>query len=94
MKKLTSDDYRNLATIIASRAHAITKERSMVPPLKIHATGADDDTIVDSLYDDEGVHPIGVRDQPLTARYPVTVTITDQTGDQVEITIDEDLTVQ
>src|SRR5882724_10168509 len=53
-KKLTSDDYRNLAAIIATKVEAVLKARSMAPPLVIHATGADDDLIVDSSCDENG----------------------------------------
>jgi len=67
----------------------------MEPPLTIHATGADDDTFLNSLCDENGLlRPIGDQSGELAARYPVTITISSQSGDQLEIIVTEDLTVQ
>jgi hypothetical protein len=93
---LRSDDYADSAHLLAAKLWDMCQAKSMVPPLDIHITGADDDLVMHaSMTEDGQLRDVsGCPEQPLTARFPLTATITDANGNTLEITIEPDMVVQ
>jgi hypothetical protein len=87
---LTSDDYINVASVLAIKLFAILRNQIMTPPLKIHATGADDNTILDLTVGEDSSLETLASGELLNAKIPVTATITDRWGNCREITITQD----
>ncbi len=93
---LRSDDYAEIANVLAAKLWAVIQAKSMVPPVEVHIAGADDDLVMHALMTKDGEFRVlsGCPEQPLTARFPLTATITDANGNALEITIEQDMVVQ
>ncbi len=88
---LTPDDYQNSATLLANKLLEIVRsarERGLSPPFKLHVTGADDDDVVDVDIDQNAEMQLIVPSRELTARFPLTATLTDADGRLLEMTVE------
>jgi hypothetical protein len=89
--KLTSNDYQNTATLLTNKVFEIVRygrECGWVPPFRLHVTGVDDDEVVDLLIDQTaGMQLIGPSHE-LTARFPLTATLTDSIGRVLEMKLE------
>jgi hypothetical protein len=86
---LTPDDYQNSATLLATKVLEIVRSaRGWSPPFKLHVTGVDDDDVVDVVIDQNAEMQLIVASRELTARFPLTATLTDADGRVLEMTVE------
>ena len=89
-ERITSDEYAELATVLGRKIVELlsfSKQRNMSPPLELQVTDADDMLILDCSF---GADAKGVSlgpDIALTARFPLKVTLTDASGETLEMDV-------
>ena len=92
---ITSDEYAELAAVLARKIVELlssAKRRSMAPPLELHVSNADDEVVVHCLYHHGTKGEIQLQSmmpdmKKLSARFPLTATVTDANGESLEMTI-------
>ena len=99
MRSLTSDDYIEVARVLAQRIVGLMDAApiaGLIPPFELHITGADDDIVVHaSVARDGRLHDLaGYSQQLLSARFPLTATLSDSKGHVLEIHIPENEMIQ
>jgi len=91
-----SEDYAATVEILRMRLCAFIGRKSMAPPLEIHVNGADDDEVIHASLREDGrlVDLMSYPEQTVSARFPLTATVTDAKGNALEITVTPDTLVQ
>ena len=92
--KLESDDYEALVNWLGPQLGALlakAKEGMCSPPLEVLVTGADDDTVAHFELNpaDKSYKNYLGKDHVLTAKFPVTITVTDKNGKTWDGTFDK-----
>ena len=92
--ELESDDYEALVYWLGSQLNTLlakAKEGMCSPPLEVLITGADDDTIAHfELNPASKTYKSYLgKDHMLTAKFPVTITVTDKSGKTWDGTFDK-----
>ena len=92
---LASDDYQQIAHMTAIKIVGLIRE-GWLSPLTIHMTGADDEHILSGSCDENGKIQGHDPDAQLlnpNAKFPVTVSISDQNGRTLLLEISEHFSV-
>jgi len=94
MRKLGSEDFRRLADALGNEIAALllrAKEGMCAPPLEVFITGGDDELV--GHFEVKADGHLGKElggSQLLSARFPITATVTDKNGKEWEATISEE----
>ena len=91
---IASADYEQIVRITANKIVDLIRE-GWAAPFDIHVTGADDEFIVDEICDKDGKFSKHNSAELLNpkAMFPVTVSISDQSGQTQLLEIRQDFTV-
>jgi hypothetical protein len=91
---MSSEEYAEMATLLGRSILEMlssAKQRNMVPPLELVVTGADDELVIQCSCQQDTKGDIELCLLPgttkLSARFPLTATVTDANGETLEQTI-------
>jgi len=86
----TSEEDTRILDLLTRVVHS-ARRRNMAPPFEVHVRGADDDPICHLFCEEDGeglpwLRDLAFSNTKLTARFPMTATLTDSRGEALKMT--------